>query len=90
MLGEIIVLIILGAIFGALARLFMRGRQDIGIVWTIVLGILGAIVGYWIAAALGVASTSGIDWIRDIISIIASMIFIAIYMSIRGRGRARV
>jgi len=89
-MGEIIWLIIIGAIFGALARLFMRGRQDIGILWTILLGIAGAIVGYWIAAALGVASTKGIDWIRDIISIIVSMIFIAIYISIRGRSRTRV
>ena len=87
MLWDIIWIIIIGAIFGALARLFMRGRQDIGILWTILLGIAGALVGYWIAAAFGVASTSGIDWIRDIISIIVSMIFIAVYMAIRGRSR---
>lgn len=90
MLGDIIGIIIIGAIFGVLARLFMRGRQDIGVLWTILLGIAGALVGYWISAALGVSSTKGIDWIRDIISIIAAMIFIAVYMSIRGRSRAHV
>lgn len=87
MLGDIIGLIIFGAILGALARLFLRGRQNIGIIWTVVLGILGALVGYWIAAALGVASTPGIDWIRDIISVIASMSFISAFVSIRARRR---
>lgn len=87
MLGDIIGLIIFGAILGALARLFLRGRQNIGIIWTVVLGILGALVGYWIAAALGVASTPGIDWIRDIISVIASMIFISAFVSMRARRR---
>ena len=87
MVGDIISLIILGAIFGGLARLFLRGRQNIGIMWTVVLGILGAKAGYWIAAALGVASTRGIDWIRDIISVIASMAFITAFIAIRGRSR---
>ena len=87
MLGDIIGLIVVGAVFGALARLFLRGRQNIGIVWTIVLGILGALVGYWIAAALGVASTRGIDWMRDIISVIVSMIFISAFVSLRARRR---
>ncbi len=87
MLGDIIGLIILGAIFGALARLFLRGRQNIGIIWTVVLGILGALVGYWIAAALGVASTRGIDWVRDIISVVVSMVFISGFIAIRSRQR---
>ena len=87
MLGDIIGLIILGAIFGALARLFLRGRQTIGIIWTVVLGILGALVGYWIAAALGVASTRGIDWVRDIISVVVSMVFISGFIAIRSRQR---
>ena len=37
---EIIGLIIFGAVIGALARFFMKGNQNIGMVWTIILGIL--------------------------------------------------
>ena len=89
MVGTIIGLIIAGIIIGALARLFMPGRQAIGMIATIVVGVIGTLVGYWIAAALGVAETNGIDWIRWIISIIVAVILVAITASIMGRGRGR-
>jgi uncharacterized membrane protein YeaQ/YmgE (transglycosylase-associated protein family) len=79
---EIIGLIIFGAVIGALARLAMPGKQGIGIIWTIVLGILGALAGYWLAGLLGVEDTAGIDWIRWVISIVAAVVFIGIYMGV--------
>ena len=45
MLGLIIGLIVVGLIAGAIARLLIPGRQDIGILMTIVLGIVGSFVG---------------------------------------------
>lgn len=87
MIGELIGLIIFGAVIGALARFFMRGNQNIGMVWTIILGILGALVGYWVSGLLGVQQTAGIDWIRWIISIIAAIVFIGIYLGVTGGGR---
>lgn len=90
MIGEVIGLIVFGAIIGALARFFMKGNQNIGMVWTIVLGALGALVGYWLAGLMGVADTNGIDWIRWIISIICAMVFIGIYLgATRGRTGTR-
>jgi uncharacterized membrane protein YeaQ/YmgE (transglycosylase-associated protein family) len=82
---EIIGVIIAGAIIGALAKLIMPGRQAGGIIMTIVLGIIGVIIGWYIAVALGVEETSGIDWIRWIISIIAAIVVIGIYGAITGR-----
>ena len=41
----IISFIILGLIVGALARLLLPGRQPIGILWTIALGMVGALAG---------------------------------------------
>jgi len=86
-MGELIGLIIFGAIIGALARLFMKGEQPIGVLWTIILGVLGALAGYWITGLVGVDDTKGIDWIRWIVSIILSVVFISIYMSMRGKKR---
>lgn len=88
MIGEILGLIVFGAVIGALARFFMKGDQNIGMVWTIVLGALGALVGYWLAGLIGVADTAGIDWIRWIISIVCAMLFIGIYLAAT-RGRTR-
>jgi uncharacterized membrane protein YeaQ/YmgE (transglycosylase-associated protein family) len=82
---EIIGVIIAGAIIGALARLVMPGRQGISVLVTVILGILGVLIGYYLAAALGVDATSGIDWLRWIISIIVAVVLIAIYGAVTGR-----
>ena len=84
---ELIGLLIFGAVIGALARLFMKGSQPIGVLWTVILGALGALVGYWIAGLLGVDDTAGIDWIRWIISIIVAVVFISIYVGATGKSR---
>lgn len=75
-MGAIIWYIIVGAIIGALARLFMKGEQPLGIVWTIILGALGAGIGGWIAGAIGVGSV--LEWI---ISILVAMGLISLYLS---------
>ena len=85
----IIGLIIAGIIIGALARLFMPGKQSIGIIATIIVGIIGTIIGYYIAAGLGVKQTNGVDWLRWIISIIVSMVLVAITAALLGRNDRR-
>jgi uncharacterized membrane protein YeaQ/YmgE (transglycosylase-associated protein family) len=77
--------IIAGIIVGVLARLVLPGKQNISVLITIVLGVLGALIGWWLAGVLGVQSTSGVDWIRWIISVIVAAILIVIYGSITGR-----
>ena len=64
---NIIWAIIAGLIIGLLAKLVVPGRQDIPLWLTIALGIVGALVGNLLAAALGVRFTGGIDWIRHIL-----------------------
>ncbi len=87
---EIIGVIIAGAIIGALAKLIMPGRQAGGILITIILGIIGVIILYYLAAALGVEETNGIDWLRWIISIIVAVVLIAIYGAVTGRRNTTV
>jgi len=87
---SLIGLIIFGAVIGILARLVLPGRQPYGIIVTIILGIAGALIGYWLAGKLGVGHTSGIDWIRWIISVAAAAVLSVIYSAITGRGRSRV
>lgn len=88
-MGEIIGLIIFGAVIGALARLFMKGDQNIGVLWTIILGALGALVGSFLSSLIGVEDTPGIDWIRWVISIVVAIAFISIYLGARGKSRTR-
>ena len=57
MIGTIIGAIVVGLIVGALARLVMPGKQNIGIVMTIVLGVVGFVV---VVFALAMFLTSGL------------------------------
>jgi uncharacterized membrane protein YeaQ/YmgE (transglycosylase-associated protein family) len=84
-LGGWIGTIIFGAVIGMLARLVLPGKQNMGLLITIVLGVLGALIGYWLAGLLGVCSTGGIDWIRWFISIAAAAVLVVIYGSVTGR-----
>ena len=84
-MGTIIGTIITGAIIGALARFFMRGRQNISLLWTIICGAVGAAVGNWAAVQLGVAATAGIDWMRWILSVFAAMLTISLYLGMTGK-----
>lgn len=82
--------IIIGAIVGALGRLVVPGRQHISIVLTIVIGIVAAFVGFLIASALGVAHTSGINWIEHIIQVVLAAIGVALVAGVGSRRRGRV
>jgi uncharacterized membrane protein YeaQ/YmgE (transglycosylase-associated protein family) len=53
---EIVGLIILGLIIGALARLVVPGSNPIGLLMTLLLGVVGAVVGGLIANAAGIES----------------------------------
>ncbi|WP_108832317.1 GlsB/YeaQ/YmgE family stress response membrane protein [Actinomyces sp. Marseille-P3109] len=77
--------IVIGAVVGCLARLLLRGQQNISLLWTTVLGIVGAFIGDAAARSLGVVATSGIDWIRWGLSIVAAMIAISIYLRLTGK-----
>lgn len=68
-ISGIISAIVIGVVIGTLGRLVLPGRQRIGVLWTIAVGIAAALVGTALAVGLGVADTKGVDWIEWIIQI---------------------
>jgi uncharacterized membrane protein YeaQ/YmgE (transglycosylase-associated protein family) len=68
-ISGVISAIVIGAVIGILGRLVLPGRQPIGFLWTIVVGIVAALIGTGIAGGLGVADTEGVDWIEWVIQI---------------------
>ncbi|CAL9600182.1 hypothetical protein SUDANB6_05435 [Streptomyces sp. enrichment culture] len=68
-IGGIISAIVIGVVIGVLGRLVVPGRQRIGILWTIAVGIVAALIGSAIAAAFGVADTDGVDWVEWLVQI---------------------
>ncbi|WP_432136657.1 MULTISPECIES: GlsB/YeaQ/YmgE family stress response membrane protein [unclassified Streptomyces] len=68
-ISGIISAIVIGIVIGVLGRLVIPGRQPIGFLWTIAIGIVAALIGTGIAAGLGVADTDGVDWVEWLIQI---------------------
>ena len=87
----IISAIIIGLIIGALGRLVVPGRQPIPIWLTIIIGIIAAFIGAFIAGALGYANANGgIPWVLLIIQIIVAAIGVVIAANLYARrGGAR-
>ncbi|WP_030755792.1 GlsB/YeaQ/YmgE family stress response membrane protein [Streptomyces griseus] len=85
-ISGIISAIVIGVVVGTLGRLVLPGRQRIGVLWTIAVGIVAALVGTALAAALGVADTKGIDWIEWLIQIGLAAAGVAALERIRARG----
>ena len=81
----IITAIIIGAIIGFLGRLVAPGKQNIPIWLTIVVGIVAAFIGTWIAGLFGVADTGGIDWVELVMQVIVAAIGVTIVAGIYGR-----
>nr|WP_321999915.1 GlsB/YeaQ/YmgE family stress response membrane protein [Rhodococcus qingshengii] len=86
MLWDIILTIIFGAVIGVLARLVLPGKQQYGMIVTVVLGVAGALIGYWVwGGLLGKGDTARIDVIRWIISIAAAAVLSLGYSAITGK-----
>ena len=80
-----------GLFVGAIARLLRPGRQPIGLLWTIVLGVVGSLLGGFIATSvLDIADTDEFDFGSFLIAVATSFVLLAIWEWIearRSRGR---
>lgn len=87
----IILLIIIGAIAGFLARAIVPGRDSLGIAMTILLGVVGSFIGGFLGAILfGKDAIQGLLQPSGIIgSIIGAVIALVVYNAVTGRKRVR-
>ena len=87
---QILGLIIIGIVIGVLARLLMPGRQHIGALMTVLLGVGGAIVGGIVASAIGTGDIFELNVLGTIFGVIAAVGLIAIAETLGvGQDRAR-
>jgi len=91
MIGLIISLIIVGLIAGALARLLVPGKQDIGIAATILLGIVGSFIGGFLGYVIfHKDASSGFFQPAGLVgSIIGAVIALLIYTRMGSRRTVR-
>ena len=88
---DVIGVIIAGIIIGLLGKWVAPGSRDNIPLWlTVLCGVGGVLIGYYVAAALGVAATPGIDWLRWIISILVAAVLVMIAASVTGVRRGKL
>lgn len=74
----------LGLVAGILAKWIMPGRDPGGIIITIVIGIVGALLGGFISAQLGLGDVTGFDIRSVIIAVLGAVLLLFIYRRIKG------
>ncbi|WP_188195382.1 GlsB/YeaQ/YmgE family stress response membrane protein [Nonomuraea sp. SYSU D8015] len=75
--------IVIGAVIGAIGRLLLPGRQAIGWILTIVVGIVAALLGTLLAQVLGVQTTPGIDWIELVMQVVLAVVGVGLVAGLR-------
>jgi uncharacterized membrane protein YeaQ/YmgE (transglycosylase-associated protein family) len=81
----IIVWLLIGLVIGGLARLLVPGRQHIGLIFTILIGIVAALLGGIITTAL---LGAGHTIITFIVALVAAALLVSAFTT-RGYGRYR-
>jgi uncharacterized membrane protein YeaQ/YmgE (transglycosylase-associated protein family) len=83
--------LVVGAIAGYLAGMFVKGDERLGVLGHIVLGIVGALIGGFIANQLtGGDYTAGLNITTIVVATIGAVIAVVAYKMLVGRGAPRV
>lgn len=87
----IITAILIGAVVGVLGRLLLPGKQSIGMIVTILVGIVSALIGTWLARQLGIpTATGGVDWMELLVQVVVAALGVALVAGLMGRRRTGV
>jgi len=78
--------IVLGLLAGLVAKMLVPGRDPGGCILTIVIGVVGALLGGWLSTLLGYGGLSGrLDWRNLIIATLGSVVLLLLVRLLRGR-----
>ena len=76
--------IIAGLIIGALARLVKPGKQNLGVIATLLLGLVGSVIGGVVANVLGTGSIFELNVLGFIVAVIAAVLLIGVAETVTG------
>lgn len=79
--------IVFGLIAGAIAKFLIPGKDPGGCIVTIIVGVVGAVLGGFLATQLGYGGISGFDLRSFVIAVIGSIVLLILWRLISGRRR---
>jgi uncharacterized membrane protein YeaQ/YmgE (transglycosylase-associated protein family) len=80
--------LVAGLVIGALARLIVPGKQHLGILATLALGLVGSLIGGLIAQFFGTGSIWELNVLGFVLAVVAAVLLIGVAESVAGRNRA--
>ena len=84
---NIIGLLVVGLIIGALARLIKPGKQALGLLGTLALGVVGALIGGIVASALGRGDIFELNVLGFVIAVVAAVLLIGVAEGMSSKGK---
>ncbi|WP_231104771.1 GlsB/YeaQ/YmgE family stress response membrane protein [Haloechinothrix halophila] len=81
--------IVAGLIIGALARLIKPGKQNLGIIATLLLGLAGSVIGGTIANLVGTGDIFELNVLGFIIAVVVAVLLIGVAEGLSGRAKAK-
>lgn len=82
--------LVAGLVIGALARLIKPGKQNLGILATLALGLVGSLIGGTIAHLLGTGSIWELNVLGFVLAVVAAVLLIGVAEGMSGRNRSHV
>jgi len=79
--------LVAGLIIGALARLLKSGKQDLGLLATLGLGVVGSLIGGTIAWLLGTGSIWELNVLGFVLSVVAALLLVGTAEAVAGKNR---
>ena len=79
---EILIWILFGALVGWVASMVMASSG--GLVWDIVVGIVGSVIGGWLMSLIGKSGVGGFDLYSFLVALLGACVLIAIVRAVRG------
>jgi len=80
--------IVAGLIIGALARLIKPGKQNLSLLATLLLGLVGSVIGGVVASLLGTGNIFELNFLGFIVAVIASVLLVGTAEAVVGRRRS--
>jgi len=77
--------IVAGLVIGALARLVKPGKQNLSILWTLLLGLAGSVIGGLIASLLGTGDIFELDFLGFVLAVVAAVMLIGVAEGFAGK-----
>ncbi len=82
--------LVAGLIIGALARLIKPGKQNLGLLATLGLGLVGSLIGGLIAQLFGTGGIFELNILGFVLAVIAAVLLIGVAEGVSGRNKSAV